>query len=366
MGPWLSGIRRCAPLLLWMACASPDASTPDAAPDAATDAHADATLDSPRDASNVPPDRDGATAPEDAATAADSGIDDEPVVPPEGPGSCRGYATRYWDCCKAHCGWSGNVPDSVAPATSCGLDDAPLASFDTASSCDGSGGAFTCFSMAPRAISESLSYGFAAVPATGDVCGRCYRIDFTGEGHYDAADPGSRALAGRTMIVQATNIGHDVGGGQFDLLIPGGGVGLFNACSRQWGVSDAELGAQYGGLLTACRASHSDHEAVRGCVRDRCHALFEDARFAELRAGCDWFVDWFHAADNPNLTFREVACPSDLVTASGVDRRPLDDVAESCGGDAPDTCECDCSWTTGGSACSSDDGSCCWRTCCGT
>jgi hypothetical protein len=100
-------------------------------------------------------------------------------------------------------------------------------------------------------------------------------------------------------------------------------------------------------------------------VRDRCHALFDDARFADLRAGCDWFVDWFHAADNPNLTFREIACPSDLVTASGVDRRPLDDVAESCGGTAPDTCECDCSWTAGGAACGSDDGSCCWRTCCG-
>ncbi|MCB9603657.1 MAG: hypothetical protein H6721_03785 [Sandaracinus sp.] len=316
----------------------------------------------PTEDGGIPTSTDDATVP---PMGTDAGMSTDPELP--GPGSCHGYATRYWDCCKAHCGWSGNVPEGVSPATSCGLDDAPLSDTNVASSCDGSGGSFTCFSMAPRAISDTLSYGYAAVPADGDICGRCYRLDFTGEGHYNAADPGSRALMGRTMIVQATNIGHDVGGGQFDLLIPGGGVGLFNACSRQWGVSDAELGAQYGGLLTACQASHSDHDAVRGCVRDRCHAIFDEPQFAELRAGCDWFVDWYHAADNPNLTFREVACPADLIAESGVDRRPLDDVAGSCGGGGePETCECDCSWTMGGAACGANDGSCCWRECCGS
>ncbi|MEI8634903.1 hypothetical protein P4S72_28405 [Vibrio sp. PP-XX7] len=42
-------------------------------------------------------------------------------------------------------------------------------------------------------------------------------------------------MQGKTMIVQALNIGYDVSGGQFDLLVPGGGVGAFNACSAQWG-----------------------------------------------------------------------------------------------------------------------------------
>ena len=51
------------------------------------------------------------------------------------------------------------------------------------------------------------------------------------------------SVAGKTMIVQILNIGGDVGGNQIDLLIPGGGVGAFNACSNQWGTSD--LGAQY-------------------------------------------------------------------------------------------------------------------------
>ena len=29
-----------------------------------------------------------------------------------------------------------------------------------------------------------------------------------------------------------SNIGYDVGGGQFDIMIPGGGVGLFNRCAK--------------------------------------------------------------------------------------------------------------------------------------
>lgn len=289
-------------------------------------------------------------------SATDAGADDGGVAM-----GCPGYATRYWDCCKAHCAWSANAAP-LDPVGSCGIDDAPLSSADAPSACDG-GSAYTCFDMSPWSVSPTLSYGFAAVPSSGAICGRCYELAFDGTGHYDAADPGSVALAGHTMIVQATNIGSDVAGGQFDLLIPGGGVGLFNACSRQWGVSDAELGAQYGGLLTACRASGGSHEAIRTCVRDRCASIFDGPEFAELRAGCDWFVDWFQAADNPNLHFREVTCPEALVNRSGVDRRPLADVvAPMCDGSA--TCTCDCAWTDGGRNCGTDDGSCCWGVCC--
>jgi hypothetical protein len=43
------------------------------------------------------------------------------------------------------------------------------------------------------------------------------------------------------MIVQATNVGSDVGEGQFDLAIPGGGVGLFNACTAQWGMDQSNV-----------------------------------------------------------------------------------------------------------------------------
>ena len=297
----------------------------------------------------------------------DSGAPDGGDAP-----TCSGYATRYWDCCKAHCGWSANVPAGVAPVTSCDASDAPLSDLSRASACGSpsSSTAFTCTSMAPWSVSSTLAYGFAAVPASGDVCGRCYELSFEGTGHYSASDPGSVALAGKRMIVQATNIGYDVGGGQFDLLIPGGGVGAFDACTYQWGTSD--LGAQYGGFLSACRESlggSASHAALKSCVQTRCVTTFAGS-FPDLLAGCTWFVDWFEAADNPNLQYREVSCPDALVNNSGVDRRPLADVA-SCEGASGERCSaaemsaCDCAWAGGGSTCGSDDGSCCWWACCG-
>lgn len=36
----------------------------------------------------------------------------------------------------------------------------------------------------------------------------------------------STSIAGKKMIVQATNTGGDLSEGQFDLAIPGGGVGI--------------------------------------------------------------------------------------------------------------------------------------------
>ncbi|MEE2786052.1 MAG: endoglucanase [Myxococcota bacterium] len=284
---------------------------------------------------------------------------------------CRGYATRYWDCCKAHCGWSGNVPAGVSPVTSCAQDNTPHRNnFDVESSCDNLNDAsgYTCYSMAPRAIDEHLAYGYAAVPADGDVCGRCYELTFTGLGHHDANDPGSQRLMGKRMIVQATNIGHDVAGRQFDILVPGGGVGLFDACTQQWGLADnTDLGAQYGGFLTACQADPTveGYDAMKTCVRTRCDSVFGAPRLAELRQGCHWFVDWYHIADNPVLDYREVPCPVDLVADSGVDRRPLNDVASCEMGQQSETCQCDCAWTDEGASCGDDDGSCCWDVCCG-
>ena len=41
----------------------------------------------------------------------------------------------------------------------------------------------------------------------------------------------STSIAGKKMIVQATNTGADLAQGQFDLAIPGGGVGI---CTLQF------------------------------------------------------------------------------------------------------------------------------------
>jgi hypothetical protein len=136
------------------------------------------------------------------------------------------------------------------------------------------------------------------------------------------------------MIVQAMNVGHDVGGGQFDLLVPGGGVGAFNACSSQWGVSNDELGAQYGGFLTKCKqglghsASLSDYKS---CVAEQCTNVFERRGLTDLAAGCRWYVDWFQAADNPSLKYKEVPCPAELTSESGMNRSSRNDVSQACG-----------------------------------
>ena len=109
-----------------------------------------------------------------------------------------------------------------------------------------------------------------------------------------------------TVFVQVINTG-DIADDQFDLLIPGGGVGQFNACSNEWGTSD--LGATYGGFLTGCNGSVS-------CTQTKCNSVF--ANKPDLLAGCNWFLNWYGAGDNPQIKFKQVACPSQLTSKSGM------------------------------------------------
>jgi hypothetical protein len=199
-----------------------------------------------------------------------------------------GFATRYWDCCQTHC--------SQFDGHRCGQDGVS-GSGDMNSACNG-GGSFACYDQAPRAVSDCLSYGHIAKSSPN--CGGCYRIQFTGEGQHNVNDPGSRLIRGRQMIVKVTNTGGDVAGNQFDLMIPGGGVGQFNACSRQWGTTS--LGAQYGGFLTNCTGTH---QAKKDCVRQECMKI----PAGSARDGCIWFVDWFEVADNPKFTSQSTSCP---------------------------------------------------------
>ncbi|KAG9021938.1 hypothetical protein FS837_006852, partial [Tulasnella sp. UAMH 9824] len=102
-----------------------------------------------------------------------------------------------------------------------------------------------------------------------------------------------------TLIVQASNTGGDVGGAQFDLMIPGGGVGAFpSGCQNQYG-SLTGWGAQYGGVSS----------------RDQCSNLP-----AALQAGCQFRFDWFKGADNPNVNWEKVTCPATLAAKSGCTR----------------------------------------------
>ena len=246
--------------------------------------------------------------------AVTSGSSGGTSVPPLS-GGCDGYATRFWDCCKPHCGWSANARSGAL--ASCDRSDNGLGgNFDAANSCMG-GPAYLCHSNTPWAVSDKLAYGFTAVAAGAgsDICGKCYQLDFTGTSRNAAGDPGSAALRGKSMIVQAINIGGDVGGGQFDLAVPGGGVGRYNACSTQWNAMSSELGATYGGFLTTCKqqVSATDHQALKTCVMQRCSSVLEAEGLTELAAACKWFVDWFQVADNPALKYAEVPCPAELM-----------------------------------------------------
>jgi hypothetical protein len=204
----------------------------------------------------------------------------------------------------------------------CAFNNSPISDPMAGSSCDSGGPAHQCWQMSPITVSNTLAYGYAAT-SSGDVCGRCFRLQFTGQSFNAPGDPGSAALSGKTMIVQAINIGFDVGNGQFDLLVPGGGVGAFNACSSQWGVSNSELGAQYGGFLAACKQElgwNAPLASYKSCVTNRCNSVFGSRGLTALQQGCLWYANWFEAADNPSLKYTEVACPPELTSGSGMQR----------------------------------------------
>jgi len=101
------------------------------------------------------------------------------------------------------------------------------------------------------------------------------------------------------MVVQAVNTGGDLGSNHFDIAIPGGGVGIFNACTNQYGAPSTGWGQQYGGV-----ASRSACDALPAAIRD----------------GCYWRFDWFGGSDNPDVSFREVVCPAEITAKSGCKR----------------------------------------------
>ena len=80
------------------------------------------------------------------------------------------------------------------------------------------------------------------------------------------------------------------------LAIPGGGVGIFNGCTDEWGAPAGGWGAQYGGISS-----------------NTC-STFPQA----LQSGCNWrFGDFFEGADNPTVDYKQVTCPKALTDKTG-------------------------------------------------
>ncbi len=216
------------------------------------------------------------------------------IVPSSNPGrgpAGNGKTTRYWDCCKPSCSWNQKARVTT-PVRTCQRDGVSILTDPNAANGCGGGPSYTCSNNAPWAINDRLAYGFAAAnikgQGEGDWCCACYKLTFT-----------STQIAGKQMIVQVTNTGGDLGENHFDLQIPGGGVGIFNGCSSQWGATTDGWGQRYGGV-----SNINDCNKLPG----------------QLQNGCRFRFQWFQGADNPTINFEKVTCPVELTNISGCKR----------------------------------------------
>lgn len=301
-------------------------------------------------------------------------------------GSGEGWSSRYWDACRAHCSQLSATDTSSQAAyeaagtvaRTCNIKgyEIPVFTIDVASltneywtgwkvvgnSCNASNqsegiastsdGAFACMDMAPIQVNDTLSYGFVASAPNATACGECFHLQFNGgageKGHVfyhdgDRVKASHTALKGKHMIVMSSNIGTDVEEGQFDMMVPGGGVGMFDALSTQVGVNMAGF-VQYGGFLSTCQQElpgmfDSPLADLQNCVKNYCAQSFTG--FPDLLRGCNWFADWYMAADNPSYYWEKVECPQYLVdkykstynTTRRNDYKPHDSWADFTGGE---------------------------------
>ncbi len=224
-----------------------------------------------------------------------------PACTPPTSGSA-GYATRYWDCCKPSCG-SSHTCAADGTTRNDGAKD----------SCQG-GTAYECYDMSPQVVSDSLAYAFAAYD--GASCGTCFQLTFTGKSNDGTQDMGSEQICGKSIIVQVVNTGG-LQSGQFDLLIPGGGVGANDACASEWKVSASQLGVQYGGLMLQCEQQDNyNYSQYPACTLSACQSLFPNS--ATMQAGCGFIINWMKGANNPSVKYTQVSCPSQLTSMSGL------------------------------------------------
>ena len=227
-----------------------------------------------------------------------------------GAGGQQGWATRYWDCCMPHCA----QPAHGGTASTCSANGGKTRIDNNSNKnvCQEGGQGSTCTSQIPIIVSDKLAYAFAATPGNDNTCGKCFALTFTGRGKYETKTNHEK-LKGKTLVVMASNIGYDVSGGQFDVMIPGGGFGAFNGCSRMgWNIPQNTT--TYGGFLSDCEnESGYDGDVYskrKECLTKKCNSAF--ANDTEAKEGCLFLATWMEAAGNPEHTYKEVPCPEAL------------------------------------------------------
>ena len=57
------------------------------------------------------------------------------MPPPITSGGQNAWASRYWDCCKPACGWTGNTGGKT-PIKSCNMQNQTLSSYDGKNACE--------------------------------------------------------------------------------------------------------------------------------------------------------------------------------------------------------------------------------------
>ncbi|CAH1115093.1 unnamed protein product [Psylliodes chrysocephalus] len=219
----------------------------------------------------------------------------EEVKPVVGGVSGTGTATRYWDCCKPTCAWLKNTDPRQTPVKACKADGVTAMDVLNNSGC-GDGQSFICTDQHGYAKNETLAYGFAAAKFihAGDrnMCCVCVMFTF----HTELPSP----LNGKKMLAQVTNTGNDdpdAKHNEFDIAMPGSGVGLWDqGCVNQWHNDPSVWGDRNGGVHTL----------------EDCYKLPEP-----LQEGCAFRFEWMAGYNNPDVTFEEVTCPKELTDKSG-------------------------------------------------
>ena len=222
----------------------------------------------------------------------------------------KGYVSRYWDCCKPSCSLPEN--SDGYPARHCDASMNTLSDPDEKDICEG-GPSTTCLDQIPIIVNDNLAYAFGAVPEK-NPCGKCYELIFTGEGQFESR-LNQQKLAGKRLIVIATNIGSGLPK-QIDILIPGGGVGMYNGCSKILG---KKLGRRNGGFLSECEEEVGrdlDDETIyikrKSCLTNKCNEFFSGN--SQALQGCLFLANWMEAAGNPLVVYEEIDCPKELLS----------------------------------------------------
>ncbi|KAI8132779.1 hypothetical protein DS838_001875 [Geotrichum bryndzae] len=212
-------------------------------------------------------------------------------TPIAGGKSGTGKTTRYWDCCKPSCSWSGKA-DVSSPVAACKADGKTISDVNDQSGCNG-GDSYMCSNQQPFALNSTLAFGFVAASMVGygesNMCCTCVLLTFN-----------DGPVAGKQMVAQVTNTGSDLSSNHFDIAMPGGGFGIFSqGCPNQWNSPASNWGQTYGGVSSASECSNLP---------------------SELQTGCDWRWDFLENADNPSVSFVEIECPSQITDITGCKR----------------------------------------------